>query len=69
MCQKESKEEMKEMWAKISDAARTMKEEPVLDHEPKPILSRFETLLEADAAQKRPFLNSQERTAVRDVLN
>lgn len=30
--------------------------------------SRFETLLEADAAQKRPLLNSQERTAVRDVL-
>ena len=32
------------------------------------IVSRFEALLEADAALQRPMLNSQERGTVRDVL-
>ena len=33
-----------------------------------PIVSQFETLLEADAAQQRPSLNGQERQAIKDVL-
>ena len=37
-------------------------------HELVPIVSQFEALLEADAAQERPVLNSKERRAVRDNL-
>lgn len=32
------------------------------------IVSRFEAMLDADAVQQRPLLNSQERTTVKDVL-
>ena len=71
ICKKENEEEMKELRAKISDAARTVKEEeeePVLEYGLRRVFSRFETLLEADAARKRPLLSSQERAPVRKVL-
>ena len=76
MCQKEDVEKRKAIAAELGDDNPKLKAALLWDHsklllfyyELLPIISRFEALLEADAAQQRPLLNSQERSAVRDVL-
>lgn len=75
MCEEVNRGNLKELDSKLSDAPgglrsnfRGYSKECVLYHELLPIVSRLEVLLDADAAQERPVLNSKERGAVRDVL-
>lgn len=57
--------EIKETLQRLSDQ---FSDRPVLYHAAVPIVSRFEAMLDADAAQQRPLLSSQERTILKDVL-
>lgn len=70
MCEKVNEEKLKEMASKLPDSpsAREYSKQRVLYQELVPTVSRFEALLEADAAQERPVLNSRDRGAIRDVL-
>ena len=69
MCEVEHRKKMKRMEADtLPELKRVSQELPMLYHDLVQVVSRFEALLEADAAQQRPLLNSQERGAIKDAL-